>query len=183
MIHGVPTAVRVSAAAVATSISRLSRGGFSAGEGLSARRWRQGSGGRSVAARGWWQGGGGKSVAAIRWWQGGGEVVVARPWRRSAGGAGVARCWHAGGTLVVGMCPPKARRVLGCVLGSGGVAVGIVACAQRCLAPAPPLRAVQLGELVCTGRARLCPSVSRGLPVREFAGAEHELCARCVRGG
>ena len=181
MIHGVPTAVRVSAAAVVTSISRLSRGGFGAGEGLSARRWRQGSGGRSVATRGWWQGGGGKSVAAIRWWQGGGEVVVARPWGRGAGGAGVARC--GGGTLVVGMCPPKARRVLGCVLGSGGVAVGIVACAQRCLAPAPPLRAVQLGELVCTGRARLCPSVSRGLPVREFAGAEHELCARCVRGG
>ena len=177
MIHRVPTAVRVSAAAVATSIS-------SAGEGLSARRWRQGSGGRrrSVAARGWWQGGGGKSVAAIRWWQGGGEVLVARPWKRGgAGGAGVARC--GGGTLVVGMCPPKARRVLGCVLGSGGVAVGLVACAQRCLAPAPPLRAVQLGELVCTGRARLCPSVSRGLPVREFAGAEHELCARSVRGG
>lgn len=105
-------------------------------------------------------------------------MVVARQWGR--GGGDARWWWHGGGRVVVGLCPPESRRVLGCVLGAGGTTVALVACAQRCFAPAPPLCGVQLGELVCTSGACLCRRVHRRLAVWELAGAEHELCARCV---
>eukprot|EP00964_Phaeocystis_antarctica_P030796 scaffold17414_cov53-Phaeocystis_antarctica.AAC.8 len=169
-----------------TPLAQTCEGGVGAAEALTARRWWLGGGGKGVTARRW-QGWGSEAMAVRRCWQaGGGEGVAARRrWGRGSGDAAlqpgvVARWWwHRGGKAVVGKCPPEARRVLGCVLGACGAAVALVACAQRFLAPAPPLCVVQPGELVRTLWVR---GVNRRLAVWELAGAQHELCARCVRG-